>query len=46
MGELVRDLGFKDKTKEGTPTMGGLIIIFATIIPVLYLQNLIFMFFC
>jgi phospho-N-acetylmuramoyl-pentapeptide-transferase len=36
MGELVRDLGLEgQKQKEGTPTMGGLIIIFATIIPVL-----------
>lgn len=35
MGELVRDLGLEgQKQKEGTPTMGGLIIIFATIIPV------------
>ena len=36
MGELVRDLGLEgQKQKEGTPTMGGLIIIFATLIPVL-----------
>ena len=36
MGELVRDLGLEgQKQKEGTPTMGGLIIILATIIPVL-----------
>ncbi|WP_299176919.1 phospho-N-acetylmuramoyl-pentapeptide-transferase [uncultured Chryseobacterium sp.] len=36
MGELVRDLGLAgQKQKEGTPTMGGLIIILATIIPVL-----------
>ncbi len=36
MGELVRDLGLEgQKQKEGTPTMGGLIIIIATIIPVL-----------
>lgn len=36
MGELVRDLGLDgQKQKEGTPTMGGLIIILATIIPVL-----------
>ncbi len=36
MGELVRDLGLQgQKQKEGTPTMGGFIIIFATIIPVL-----------
>lgn len=36
MGELVRDLGLDgQKQKEGTPTMGGLIIIMATLIPVL-----------
>ena len=36
MGELVRDLGLEgQKQKEGTPTMGGLLIIFATVIPVL-----------
>ncbi|MFN3020318.1 phospho-N-acetylmuramoyl-pentapeptide-transferase [Chryseobacterium sp. TY3] len=36
MGELVRDLGLEgQKQKEGTPTMGGIIIIVATIIPVL-----------
>lgn len=36
MGELVRDLGLEgQKQKEGTPTMGGLIIILATLIPVL-----------
>lgn len=36
MGELVRDLGLEgQKQKEGTPTMGGFIIIIATIIPVL-----------
>ncbi|AMR42333.1 phospho-N-acetylmuramoyl-pentapeptide-transferase [Elizabethkingia anophelis] len=36
MGELVRDLGLEgQKQKEGTPTMGGLIIILATIVPVL-----------
>ena len=35
-GELVRDLGLEgQKQKEGTPTMGGLIIILATIVPVL-----------
>lgn len=35
MGELVRDLGLAgQKQKEGTPTMGGLIIIIATLIPV------------
>lgn len=36
MGELVRDLGLEgQKQKEGTPTMGGLIIILATLVPVL-----------
>lgn len=36
MGELVRDLGLDgQKQKEGTPTMGGVIIIIATLIPVL-----------
>ncbi|WP_027376901.1 phospho-N-acetylmuramoyl-pentapeptide-transferase [Kaistella palustris] len=36
MGEMVRDLGLEgQKQKEGTPTMGGLIIIIATLIPVL-----------
>ena len=36
MGELVRDLGLDgQKQKEGTPTMGGLIIIMATLIPVI-----------
>jgi len=36
MGELVRDLGLDgQKQKEGTPTMGGIIIILSTIIPVL-----------
>lgn len=41
MGELVRDLGLEgQKQKEGTPTMGGLIIILATLIPVLLLTKL------
>lgn len=36
MGELVRDLGlYGQKQKEGTPTMGGLIIIVSALIPVL-----------
>ncbi len=36
MGELVRDLGLEgQKQKEGTPTMGGIIIIVATLIPVI-----------
>ena len=40
IGETVRDLGLiGQKEKTGTPTMGGLIIIMATIIPVLLLSN-------
>ena len=36
IGETVRDLGLDgQKEKEGTPTMGGLIIIISTIIPVI-----------
>lgn len=36
IGETVRDLGLEgQKQKAGTPTMGGLIIILATLIPVL-----------
>ena len=39
MGESIRDLGLAgQKEKAGTPTMGGLIIILATLTPVL-LQN-------
>ncbi|MEK9739732.1 MAG: phospho-N-acetylmuramoyl-pentapeptide-transferase [Flavobacteriaceae bacterium] len=41
IGESVRDLGLQgQKEKEGTPTMGGIIIIFATLIPVLLLAQL------
>jgi phospho-N-acetylmuramoyl-pentapeptide-transferase len=41
IGETVRDLGLEgQKEKEGTPTMGGLIIIFSTLIPVLLLAQL------
>ncbi len=40
-GELVRDLGLDgQKEKEGTPTMGGIIIILATVIPILLFANL------
>lgn len=40
-GEIVRDLGLAgQKEKEGTPTMGGLIIILATIVPVLLFAKL------
>ena len=36
IGETVRDLGLDgQKEKDGTPTMGGLIIIISTIIPVI-----------
>jgi phospho-N-acetylmuramoyl-pentapeptide-transferase len=41
VGETVRELGLDGQTqKAGTPTMGGLIIIFATLIPVLLLTKL------
>ena len=41
IGETVRDLGLEgQKIKEGTPTMGGIIIIMATLIPVLLFNNL------
>ena len=40
IGESIRDLGLiGQKEKNGTPTMGGLIIIFSTIIPVLLFSN-------
>ena len=41
MGESVRDLGLLGQSeKSGTPTMGGVIIIIATLIPVLLLAKL------
>ena len=41
VGETVRELGLAGQTqKAGTPTMGGLIIIIATLIPVLLLTKL------
>ncbi len=41
IGETVRDLGLEgQKQKAGTPTMGGLIIIIATLIPVLLFAKL------
>ncbi len=41
IGETVRDLGLDGQTqKAGTPTMGGIIIILATLIPVLLLTQL------
>ena len=40
VGETVRDLGLKgQKEKTGTPTMGGLLIIFSTVFPVLLFSN-------
>ena len=40
IGESIRDLGLiGQKEKNGTPTLGGLIIIFSTIIPVLLFSN-------
>ena len=41
VGETVRDLGLAgEQSKKGTPTMGGIIIILAIIIPTLLLANL------
>lgn len=41
VGETVRDLGLEgQKQKSGTPTMGGIIIILATLIPVFFLAKL------
>ncbi len=41
IGESVRDLGLEgQKEKAGTPTMGGLIIIMATLIPVLLFADI------
>ncbi len=41
IGELVRDLGLEGQmAKKGTPTMGGIIIIIAILIPVLLLSSL------
>ncbi|WP_035568129.1 phospho-N-acetylmuramoyl-pentapeptide-transferase [Hymenobacter sp. IS2118] len=41
IGESVRDLGLQGQTeKRGTPTMGGLIIILAILVPVLLLARL------
>ena len=41
VGETVRDLGLEGQAqKSGTPTMGGIIIILATLIPVLLLSKL------
>lgn len=41
MGETIRDLGLEGQNeKAGTPTMGGVIIILATLVPVLLLAKL------
>jgi phospho-N-acetylmuramoyl-pentapeptide-transferase len=41
VGETVRDLGLDgQKQKEGTPTMGGIIIILGTLLPVLLIAKL------
>jgi phospho-N-acetylmuramoyl-pentapeptide-transferase len=41
IGETVRDLGLRgQKEKEGTPTMGGIIIILSVVIPCLLLARL------
>lgn len=41
IGETIRDLGLEgQKQKTGTPTMGGLIIIMSTLIPVLLFADL------
>ena len=40
VGEVVRDLGLEGQyEKQGTPTMGGIIIIAAILIPVLLFQS-------
>ena len=42
IGESIRDLGLEgQKQKAGTPTMGGLIIIMATLIPVLLFADIL-----
>jgi phospho-N-acetylmuramoyl-pentapeptide-transferase len=41
IGETVRDLGLEGQVqKQGTPTMGGIIIILATLVPCLLLARL------
>lgn len=41
IGETVRDLGLEgQQQKSGTPTMGGIIIIFSTLVPVLLFADL------
>ena len=42
VGETIRDLGLEGQNqKAGTPTMGGIIIIFSTLIPVILLTRLV-----
>lgn len=41
VGETVRDLGLEgQKQKSGTPTMGGIIILLATLVPVILLSKI------
>ena len=41
IGETIRDLGMEDQLKKkGTPTMGGIIIILAILVPTLLLADL------
>ncbi|WP_341658076.1 phospho-N-acetylmuramoyl-pentapeptide-transferase [Blattabacterium cuenoti] len=41
IGEKIRDLGlFGQKEKEGTPTMGGIVMIFSTLIPTILFSTL------
>ncbi len=41
IGEVIRDLGLEGQmSKKGTPTMGGVIIILAILLPVLLLARL------
>ena len=41
IGETIRDLGLADQlSKKGTPTMGGIIIILAILVPTLLLADL------
>lgn len=41
IGEEIRDLGLEgQKSKQGTPTMGGLLIVGATLVPTLLFANL------
>ena len=41
VGENIRELGLEgEKRKEGTPTMGGIIIIIGTLVPVILMSNL------